>query len=120
MKLRRTCQACPNCVITRTSDGVATYVGGEHTLVQGTRVVRVDAALITAMLADFLQAGFTELDSIYPAPGDNRMTMALSIEMNGVSKSVSSEDRYGPEILLELERRMDDLPGMRALSGWVH
>lgn len=120
MKLRRVCRGCPNYVITLTSDGILTYEGGEGAAARGTRTTNVGAALTTAMIAEFLQSGFIELDNAYPAPGEDRMTLALSIEMNGITKAVISEDRYGPQTLLELERRMDDLPGMRALSGWVH
>jgi hypothetical protein len=120
MRMRRTCQTCPNYVITLTGDGVVTYEGTDRARVQGVHTTRIDARLASDLLVDFLQSEFTELESVYPSPGDNRMTVTLSVEMNGFAKAVLSEDRYGPATLLELERKMDDLPGMRALSGWTH
>jgi hypothetical protein len=120
MKLRRTCQACPNYTITLTGDGTLTYEGGANARVQEQRSIRVDAGVVNAMLNEFVQSEFSELDNTYPSPADGHMTVSLSIEMNGLSKAVLSEDRYGPASLIELERKMDDLPGMRALSGWTH
>lgn len=119
MKMRRLCEACPNYTITLISDGVLTYEGTDHARVQGVHTVFVDREIVTELLADFVQSEFLELDNIYPAPGSDRMVVTISIEMSDLSKSVLSEDRYGPA-LLELERKMDDLPGIRRLSGWTH
>jgi hypothetical protein len=118
--MRRWCGACPNYLITLTSDGWLTYEGAEYARVSGRRTMAVDSATMTAVLYDLLESEFLEMDNAYPAPGADRMTVSISIQMDGLSKSVLSEDRYGPALLLEIERKMDDLPGMRALSGWTH
>ena len=120
MRMHRTCTACPNYSITLTSDGLLTYEGSDYALVRGTRTSVVDAATVDAFIADFLQSDFPELENNYPSPGTERVSMSLSIEMNGFSKGVLSEDRYGPTLLLELGQKFDDLPGMRALSGWTY
>jgi len=119
MKLRRTCIGCPNYTITLTSDGRLTYEGGEYTRVRGVHTFRIPPDVVLDMLADFTHPDFFELESVYPSPGVPWITMSLSIEMNDLSKSVLSEDRYGPAVLLALERKMDDLPAMRSLSGWT-
>ncbi|BCX02072.1 MAG: hypothetical protein KatS3mg053_0010 [Candidatus Roseilinea sp.] len=119
MKLRRTCVGCPNYVITLRSDGRLIYEGGDHTRVRGTHAFNVPPEVVMNVLADFTHPDFFELDNVYPSPGVPWITLSLSIEMNGVSKSVLSEDRYGPAVLLAIERKMDDLPGMRSLSGWT-
>lgn len=120
MKMRRKCETCPNYTITLTSDGNLIYEGTDYARVQGVRTVLVDAGTVRGLLADFVQSEFVELESTYPSPGSDRMTVSISIEMDGLSKSVLSEDRYGPALVLELEQKMDDLPGMRMLSGWTH
>ena len=120
LKMRRTCEACPNYAITASSAGILTYEGGDYALVRGVRTYFVDASVLNGVIADFVQSDFVELDSIYPAPGSNHMTLSLSIEMDGLSKDVLSEDRYGPVVLQQLEQAMDDLPGLRSLSGWTH
>jgi hypothetical protein len=120
MKLRRMCWMCPNYAIVLTSDGMLTYEGQANALVSGARRYRVDAAVVQDMLMKFLESGYLELENSYPSPGADKMTVSLSIEMNDLTKAVMSEDRYGPQVLIDLERAMDDLPGMRALSGWVH
>ncbi|MCL6510199.1 MAG: DUF6438 domain-containing protein [Anaerolineae bacterium] len=119
MKLRRTCIGCPNYTITLTSDGRLTYEGGEYTRVRGVHTFRIPPDVVLDMLADFTHPDFFELENVYPSPGVPWITMSLSIEMNDLSKSVLSEDRYGPAVLLALERKMDDLPAMRSLSGWT-
>ena len=118
IKLRRVCERCPNYTITLTGDGTLTYQGGEYAAVRGTRQFRLEPAEVTAVMLDFIQPEFLELESTYPTQGVERMTITLSIEMNGLSKAVLSEDSYGPTILQKLAAHMDDLPGMRALSGW--
>lgn len=120
MKLRRSCWTCPNYSITLTGDGELTYVGTAHTHAPGMLTTSVDAATVNDLMRDFLQSEFPDMENIYPAPGTDRMIVTLSIEMDGFSKSVMSEERYGPQMRLVLERKMDDLPGMRALSGWAH
>jgi hypothetical protein len=120
MKLRRMCWTCPNYMIVLTSDGTLTYEGQDKAHVSGVRHYKVDPAIVQDMLMKFLESGYLELENTYPAPGADKMTVYLSIEMSDLTKAVMSEDRYGPSVLIELERAMDDLPGMRALSGWVH
>ncbi|MCS6847232.1 MAG: DUF6438 domain-containing protein [Anaerolineae bacterium] len=119
MKLRRTCVGCPNYAITLRSDGRLIYEGGDYTRVRGVHVFTVPAEVVMDVLADFTHPDFLELENVYPSPGVAWITLSLSIEMNSISKSVLSEDRYGPAVLLALERKMDDLPGMRSLSGWT-
>lgn len=120
MKMQRTCLACPNYTITLMSDGQLMYEGADYTRLQGVRTTIVGVATATDLLTEFTQSEFFELENIYASPGSARMTVSISIEMNGVTKAVLSEDRYGPVLLLQLERKMDDLPGMRSLSGWPH
>ncbi len=120
MKLRRTCTTCPNYTITLTGDGLLTYEGGERALVQGVHKSYIDTELATALFNEFVQSEFLEMDNTYPAPGEDHMGVALFVETAGLSKGVFSEERYGPALRQELERKMDDLPGMRALSGWTH
>jgi hypothetical protein len=120
MKLRRMCWTCPNYVIVLTSDGMLTYEGHDNALVAGAHRYKVDRVVVQDMLMKFLESGYLELENSYPSPGADKMTVYLSIEMSDLTKAVMSEDRYGPNLLIELERAMDDLPGMRALSGWVH
>ncbi len=119
MKLRRTCVGCPSYTITLRSDGRLIYEGGDYTRVPGIHTFNVPTEVVMDVLADFAHPDFLELDNVYPSPGVPWITLSLSIEMNGVSKSVLSEDRYGPAVLLALERKMGDLPGMRLLSGWT-
>lgn len=119
MKLRRTCVGCPNYTITLRSDGRLIYEGGDYARVRGVHTFHVPAEVVMDVLADFTHPDFFELENVYPSPGVAWITLSLSVEMNGVSKSVLSEDRYGPAVLLALERKMDDLPGMRSLSGWT-
>lgn len=119
MKLRRTCYGCPNYTITLHSDGRLIYEGRDNTRVRGVHTFRMPADVVVDVLADFTHPDFLELENIYPAPGMAWIVLSLSIEMNGMSKSVLSEDRYGPAVLLAIERKMDNLPGMRALSGWT-
>ena len=120
MRLRRTCLACPNYTITLLGNGELIYSGGDLALVPGTRLFKLDEAAVSAILSDFLQPQFLELDNSYPSPGTQKMTVSLLIEMNGLSKEVFSENAHGPTVLHDLEQRIDDLPGMRALSGWTH
>jgi hypothetical protein len=120
MKLRRTCTACPNYTITLSGDGLLTYEGGEFALVRGVHQSYVDVEMATTLFNEFVQSEFLEMDNTYPAPGDDRLTVALFVETAGLAKGVFSEERYGPALRQELERKMDDLPGMRALSGWTH
>ena len=120
MKLRRTCTTCPNYTITLTGDGLLTYDGGEFALVQGMHTSYVDTELAMTLFTEFVQSEFLEMDSSYPAPGENWMSVTLLVETAGFAKGVYSEERYGPALRQMLERKMDDLPGMRALSGWTH
>lgn len=120
MKLHRICGSCPNYSITLTGDGVLTYTGGDFAVVQGTRQFILDQAAVTDLMLDFIQPDFLEMENIYPTPGTERMTLSLSIEMGGLSKAVLSEDGYGPALLLNLAHKMDDLPDMRAFSGWTY
>ena len=120
MRLRRICVSCPNYTITLMGDGVLTYTGGDFAVVQGTRQFLLGQAAVTDLMLDFIQPDFLEMENIYPTPGTERMTLSLSIEMGGLSKAVLSEDGYGPALLLNLAHKMDDLPNMRAFSGWTH
>ena len=120
VKLRRTCVACPNYTITLMGDGTLIYEGADLALVPGTRKIYIDAMTASEIFDHFVNSEFTELSNTYPSPGPDRMTVSLSLEMPGVSKAILSEDGYGPALLQELEHRIDDLPGMRALSGWTH
>lgn len=119
MKLRRTCYGCPNYTITLHSDGRLIYEGGDNARVRGVHAFRVPPDVVMDVLADFTHPDFLELENIYPAPGIAWIVLSLTVEMNGMSKSVLSEDRFGPAVLLAIERKMDNLPGMRALSGWT-
>jgi|GEM_PF-2659835 len=120
MRLRRVCGACPNYTITVAGDGTLTYQGGDFAVVQGTRQLVLDPMAVTDLMLDFIQPDFLEMENVYPTPGTERMTVSLSIEMGGLSKAVLSEDGYGPALLLNLIHKMDDLPTIRALSGWPH
>lgn len=120
MKLRRICTSCPNYTITLAGDGTLTYTGGDFAVVQGTRELTLDQGAVTDLMLDFVQPDFLEMENIYPTPGTERMTLSLSIEMGGLSKAVLSEDGYGPALLLNLAHKIDDLPNMRAFSGWPH
>ena len=71
------------------------------------------------LFEDFTQSEFIEMDNTYPAPGPDRMTVSLTMQIGDFTKSVFSEQAYGPALRQELERKLDDLPGMRALSGWT-
>ncbi len=119
MKLRRTCTGCPNYTIILQSDGRLIYEGGDYARIRGVHTFNVGLDTVMDVLADFTHPDFFELENVYPSPGVAWITVSLSVEMNGLSKSVLSEDRYGPAVLLALERKMDDLPGMRSLSGWT-
>ena len=114
------CISCPNYTITLTGDGTLIYQGGDFATVSGTRQLTLDPTTVTDLMLDFIQPDFLELENIYPTPGSQRMTVSLSIEMGGLSKAVLSEDGYGPALLLNLAHKMDDLPSMRAFSGWPH
>ncbi len=120
MKLSRSGSACPNYSITLTGDGHLTYNGMGSTIVAGMHESDIDGWTTSAVINDFIQSGFFELENTYPSPGSDKMVVVITIEMNGASKTVYSEDRYGPLLIQEMERRMDDLPGMRALTGWIH
>ncbi len=120
MKLSRAGSSCPNYSILLTGDGRLTYNGHERTVIAGVQESDIDVWTTSALINDFIQSGFFELENTYPSPGSDKMVVTLTIEMNGASKSVYSEDRYGPLLIQEMERRMDDLPGMRALTGWIH
>ena len=119
LKFRRTCATCPNYTITITGDGLLTYEGGDYALVQRTRQFYLDAATVNALFDDFTQPEFMEMENTYPAPGPDRMTVSLSVQIGDFTKSVFSEQDYGPALRQTLERKLDDLPGMRALSGWT-
>ncbi len=120
MKLSRSGSSCPNYSITLTGDGHLIYNGRERTVVAGIHESDIDMWTISAVINDYIQSGFFELENTYPSPGIDKMVVTLTIEMSGASKSVYSEDRYGPLLIQEMERRMDDLPGMRAMTGWIH
>ncbi len=120
MKLSRSGSACPNYSITLTGDSHLTYNGMGSTIVAGMHESDIDGWTTSAVINDFIQSGFLELENTYPSPGSDKMVVVITIEMNGASKTVYSEDRYGPLLIQEMEHRMDDLPGMRALTGWIH
>jgi hypothetical protein len=119
LKMRRVCDGCPNYAISLTGDGVLTFDGGDFALAHGVRQSYVDPAIADALFDAFVQSEFMDMEGNYPSPGTEKMTVSLTVQIGSYSKSVFSEDRYGPALRLELERRMDDLPGMRGLSGWT-
>lgn len=119
LKLRRVCDGCPNYTISLTGDGVLTFDGGDFALAHGVRQSYVDRAVADALFDAFVQSEFIDMEGNYPSPGTEKMTVSLTVQIGSYTKSVFSEDRYGPALRLELERRMDDLPGMRAVSGWT-
>lgn len=121
IRMRRTCERCPNYVITLTSDGHLTYEGGDRARVTGLHESMLDPLTTATAIHDFIQSGFYDLENSYPSPGKH-MIVAITIEMSGasMSKTVESEDRYGPLLITELERMIDNLPGMRDLSGWAY
>ena len=119
LKFRRTCTACPNYTISLTGDGLLTYEGGDYALVQRTRQFYLDTATVNALFDDFTQPEFMEMENTYPAPGPDHMTVSLSVQIGDFTKSVFSEQDYGPAMRQTLARKLDDLPGMRALSGWT-
>ena len=119
--MRRTCQLCPNYVIALTSEGRLTYEGIERVRVMGMRESTLDPWTTAVTIHDFIESGFYDLENTYPSPG-KRMIVTISIEMGstGMTKTIESEDRYGPLLIAELEHLIDDLPGMRDLSGWAY
>jgi len=121
LRMRRVCQSCPNYVIRLTSDGDLSYEGGERTRITGLHERKLDPITTATIIHDFIESGFYDLENEYPSPV-HHMTVFISIEMSDtrMSKVVASEDRYGPLLIVELERLFDDLPGMRDLSGWAY
>ena len=121
IRMRRTCERCPNYRITLTSEGRLTYEGEDHARVIGRHESTLDPLTTATAIHDFIQSGFYDLDTSYPSPGKH-MIVAISVEMSdaSMSKTVESEDRYGPLMITELEHLIDDLPGMRDLSGWAY
>ena len=121
IRMRRTCERCPNYAISLASDGHLTYEGLDRVRVAGVRESTLDPWTTAQAIHDFIQSGFYDLEKSYPSPGKH-MIVSMSIEMSGtgMSKIVESEDRYGPLLIIELEHLFDDLPGMRDLSGWAY
>jgi hypothetical protein len=120
VKLRRYCDDCPNYTITLTGDGLLTFEGSDYATYPGKRVFLLDDVTVNAVFDDFVLSDYLEMDNSYTAPGENKMTCSLTLQIGGFTKSVYSEDRYGPTLRQKLETRLDNLPEMRALSGWIH
>lgn len=120
IKMRRSCLTCPNYVVTIQSDGTVIYEGTSNARVRGRHEFTIESWRVDELIGLFVQSDFAEFENTYPSPGTQRMMVTFTIEMQGFSKSVFSEDRYGPALLLEIERKIDDLPGMRSLTGWTY
>ncbi len=120
MRMQRSCWTCPNYAITVNSDGMVTFDGSAHTRMPGSHVVWVDARVASNLISDFIQADVFGMDEFYTSPGSDAMMVTFTFEIDGQTKTVHVEDRFGPMALLEIEQRLDDLPGMRALSGWAY
>ncbi len=120
MQMRRSCWTCPNYSITVTSDGMARFDGSAHTRMPGSHIVWLDASVTSNLISDFIQVDLFGMDKYYSSPGSNAMLVTMTFEIDGQTKTVHIEDRFGPTALLEIEMQMDDLPGMRTLSGWAY
>ena len=106
--------SCPVYTLSIAGDGMVTYNGISNVRVTGQRTWKIEPAAVEALAREMDQAGYFGLKDRYAAPATDLPTIRTSLRIGGRTKSV--EDYFGaPEILRELERRIDEVAGVKKL-----